>query len=98
MRSKNRELMQKIREYVDQYYRENRTAPSTQAVGAAVGVTKQTAYRYLLEMAELGMIEFDGGIKSSPQIAKCKSSYVSVPVVGSIRCGDPEAEEEQVEE
>lgn len=98
MRSKNPELMRKIREFVDQYYRENRTAPSTQAVGAAVGVTKQTAYRYLLEMSEQGLLEYSGGIKSSPQIAKCKTGYISVPVVGSIRCGDPETEEEQVEE
>lgn len=98
MRSKNPELMRKIREFVDQYYRENRTAPSTQAVGAAVGVTKQTAYRYLLEMSEQGLLEYNGGIKSSPQIAKCKTGYISVPVVGSIRCGDPETEEEQVEE
>lgn len=98
MRSKNPELMRKIREFVDQYYRENRTAPSTQAVGAAVGVTKQTAYRYLLEMSEQGLLEYSGGIKSSPQIAKCTTGYISVPVVGSIRCGDPETEEEQVEE
>ena len=98
MRSKNPELMQKIREFVDQYYRENRTAPSTQTVGNAVGVTKQTAYRYLLEMSEQGMLEYSGGIKSSPQMAKCKTGYISVPVVGSIRCGDPETEEEQVEE
>lgn len=98
MRSKSPELMKKIREFVDQYYRENRAAPSTQTVGDAVGVTKMTAYRYLLEMSEQGMLEFRGGIKSSPQIAKCRSGYVSVPVVGSIRCGDPEAEEEQVEE
>lgn len=98
MRSKDPALMRKIREFVDQYYRENRIAPSTQAVGAAVGVTKQTAYRYLLEMSEQGLLEYNGGIKSSPQIAKCKTGYISVPVVGSIRCGDPETEEEQVEE
>ena len=98
MRSKDPELMKKIREFVDQYYRENRAAPSTQAVGDAVGVTKQTAYRYLREMSEQGMLEYSGGIKSSPQMAKCRTGYVSVPVVGSIRCGDPETEEEQVEE
>ena len=98
MRSKNPELMKKIREFIDQYYRENRSAPSTQTVGDAVGVTKQTAYRYLLEMSEQGMLEYNGGIKSSPQMAKCRTGYISVPVVGSIRCGDPETEEEQVEE
>ncbi len=98
MRSKNPALMEKIREFVDQYYREHRSPPSTQTVGAAVGVTKQTAYRYLVEMGEKGMLEYQGGVKSSPQMAKCRTGYVSVPVVGSIRCGDPETEVEEVEE
>ncbi len=98
MRSKDPELMRKIREFVDRYYRENRTAPSAQTVGEAVGVSKQTAWRYLLELGERGQLEYRGGVKSSPQMAKCTSGYCSVPVVGSIRCGDPETEEEQVEE
>lgn len=98
MRSKNRELITRIREFVDRYYREHRSAPSAQTVGDALGVSKQTAYRYLLELSKQGLLEYDGGVKSSPQIAKCRTGYVSVPIVGSIRCGDPEAEEEQVEE
>ena len=98
MRSKDPALMEKIRAFVDRYYRENRSVPSAQTVGDAVGVTKQTAYRYLVEMGEKGMLEYRGGIKSSPQMAKCRTGYVSVPVVGSIRCGDPETEEEEVEE
>ena len=98
MRSKNPELMRRIKDFVDRYYRENRTTPSTQTVGDAVGVTKQTAYRYLLEMAEKGILAYDGGIRSSPQIEKCRTGYISVPVVGSIRCGDPETEEEEVED
>ena len=34
----------------------------------------------------------------TPQIKKCYSGYISAPIVGSIRCGDPELEEEEVEE
>lgn len=98
MRSKNPELMRQIKDFVDRYYRENRTAPSTQIIGDAVGVTKQTVHRYLTEMSQQGILEYNGGIKSSPQIAKCKTRYISVPIVGSIRCGDPETEEEEVEE
>ena len=98
MRRKNQELIKGIQEFVDRYYREHQSAPSAQAVGDALGVSKQTAYRYLLELSRQGMLEYDGGVKSSPRIAKCRTGYISVPVVGSIRCGDPEAEEEQVEE
>ena len=38
------------------------------------------------------------GILSAPQSAKMKTAYVSAPLVGSIRCGNPEDEEEPIEE
>ena len=98
MRSKNPALMDAIKEFVNRYYREHHTAPSTQTIGAAVGVTRNTVYRYLVEMNERGMLQYDKAIKSTEQMTKCKTGYFSAPVVGSIRCGDPESEEELVEE
>ena len=93
MRSKSPELMGAIKEFVNKYYREHHTAPSTQTIGAAVGVTRNTVYRYLVEMNERGMLQYDKAIKSIEQMTKCKTGYFSAPVVGSIRCGDPESEE-----
>lgn len=98
MRSKNPALMDAIKEFVNRYYREHHTAPSTQTIGAAVGVTRNTVYRYLVEMNERGMLQYDKAIKSTEQMTKCKTGYFSAPVVGSIRCGDPESEEALVEE
>ena len=98
MRSKSPELMDAIKEFVNRYYREHHTAPSTQTIGAAVGVTRNTVYRYLVEMNERGILQYDKAVKSTEQISKCRTGYFSAPVVGSIRCGDPEAEEEMVEE
>ena len=98
MRSKSPELMGAIKEFVNKYYREHHTAPSTQTIGAVVGVTRNTVYRYLVEMNERGMLQYDKAIKSTEQITKCKTGYFSAPVVGSIRCGDPESEEALVEE
>ena len=37
-------------------------------------------------------------ILSAPQSAKMKTAYVSAPLVGSIRCGNPEDEEGSIEE
>ena len=98
MRSKSPELMEAIKAFVNRYYREHHTAPSTQTIGAAVGVTRNTVYRYLVEMNERGMLQYDKAIKSTEQITKCRTDYFSAPVVGSIRCGDPESEEALVEE
>ena len=98
MRSKSPELMGAIKEFVNKYYREHHTAPSTQTIGAVVGVTRNTVYRYLVEMNERGMLQYDKAIKSTEQITKCKTGYFSAPVVGSIHCGDPESEEALVEE
>ena len=98
MRSKSPELMGAIKEFVNKYYREHHTVPSTQTIGAAVGVTRNTVYRYLVEMNERGMLQYDKAIKSTEQMTKCKTGYFSAPVVGSIRCGDPESEEALVEE
>ena len=67
-------------------------------IAKAVGIAKTTAYRYLVDMNERGMISYDGHTIETPQINRCTSGYFSAPIVGSIRCGDPEAEEEFVEE
>ena len=98
MRHKSPELMDAIKEFVNKYYRENHSLPSTPTIAAAVGVTRNTAYRYLVEMNERGLLRYDKAVKATELTNKCKSGYFLAPVVGSIRCGNPEAEEEMVEE
>lgn len=98
MRIKNPEVMQAICSYVDSYYREKHTTPSTSEIAEGVGISKATSYRYLVAMNENGMLSYDGKSIITRQISKCTSDYFSAPVVGSIRCGDPELEEENVEE
>ena len=98
MRSKSPELMKEICTYVSDYYRTWRSSPSVNDIAKAVGIAKTTAYRYLVDMNERGMISYDGHTIETPQIDKCVSGYFSAPIVGSIHCGDPETEEEHVEE
>ncbi len=98
MRSKSPELMKEICTFVDNYFRDKRSSPSLNAIANGVGIARSTAYRYLVEMNERGMISYDGRTIETPQIDKCVSGYFSAPIVGSIRCGDPETEEEYVEE
>lgn len=98
MRSKNPELMNAIKEFVNKYYREHHSSPSTQTISDAVGVTRNTVHRYLVEMDERGILAYNKTVQSSEQISKCKTGYFSAPLVGSISCGNPETEEEMVEE
>ena len=98
MRTKNPELMNEISAYVDSYYRANHFSPSLSEIAKGVDVAKTTVYRYLVEMNERGLISYDGHTIESTKIDKCATGYFSAPIVGSIRCGDPEAEEEHVEE
>ena len=98
MRSKSPELMKEICAFVSDFYRAKLYSPSVSEVANGVGVAKTTAYRYLVEMNERGMISYDGHTIETPQIDKCVTGYFSAPIVGSIHCGDPETEEEHVEE
>lgn len=98
MRSKSQETLDAILKFVNKYYQQNRKAPSIIDVADGVGVGKTTAYRYLQELSERGLLEYSRGIAAAPKSAKMKTAYVSAPLVGSIQCGCPEEEQEMVEE
>ena len=98
MKKMSIETMENIISYVDLYFCDKHTTPSVNEIAKAVGIAKTTAYRYLVDMNERGMISYDGHTIETPQINMCTSSYFSAPIVGAIPCGSPEMEEEHVEE
>ena len=82
MRSKSPELMEQISKYIGDYYREHHSTPTTRE----------------MEMNRRGMLTYESGeITNLPKISKTTTGFFSAPLVGSIRCGDPEQEEELVE-
>ena len=90
--------MERISNYIGDYYRQHHETPTTREIAAAVGVSPASGYNYLVEMSRRGLLSYENGeITDLPKIAKTQTGYFSAPLVGSIRCGDPEAEEEQVE-
>ena len=60
MRSKSSELMNKILKFAERYYLDNGHSPATSAIAAGLSISKATAYRYLIEMNDKGMVEYDG--------------------------------------
>ncbi len=98
MRKKDPELMEKIGDFVNTYFRREHESPSVRAIAAGLGIGKSTAHNYLVEMDEKKMLRYDGHAITTKAVERCRTGYSSAPLVGSIRCGDPEEEEEYVEE
>ena len=97
MRSRDPELMERIQTFVGEYYRREYESPSLKNIAEAFGVSRTTAFNYLHEMDKKGMLSIEGNkITNLEKIRKTETSYISAPLVGSIRCGDPELSEAEV--
>lgn len=94
------EMMQNIISYVDQYFCDKHTTPSVNEIALGVGIPKTTAFRYLVEMDNRGMIEYDGKSRTirTPMINKFAPDSAPCPLVGSIPCGSAQTEEENIRE
>lgn len=98
MRGSDPEMMKKISEYIGDYYREHHSTPTTREIASAMGLSSASGYNYLVAMQSQGMLTYENGVIGGlPKIAKTPVKYFSAPLLGSIFCGDPEKEEEQVE-
>ena len=98
MRTKNEELIKDIRNFVATYYQEHLESPGIEVIAKNVGSSKSNVQRYLLYMAELGMLEYDRGIRGAETISKCSGPFSAHPVTGDIHCGDPRSQEALIDE
>lgn len=97
MRTKDEALMKEIVDAIDEFYSQKGRTPTTREIGAVVGLTHVGVLKYLQEMDDRGMLEYEGGRITTERIAKSKENSVSIPLIGSISCGQPLLSEESVE-
>ena len=98
MKHRNRDSMNQIIPFVDDYYRKHHSSPSTRKIAAGTGIPMTTVQRMLNTMAENGTIDYDGETIVTEQTLKAGGDTVSVGIIGSIPCGNLSLEEEAVEE
>ena len=98
MKKRNPETMKEIQEFVEDYFFEYHQSPSMQKVADAIGTSKSTAYYYITEMSQKGMLHYDGKNIETSRIQKSDYKMNRAPVLGSIGCGSPELTEENFEE
>lgn len=98
MRSKSPELMDSILNYAEQFYLDNGYSPATSNIAKTLGISRTTAYRYLIEMNDKGMLEYDGQDIKTDVTRKLNTDFNRTAVVGSVPCGSPQYEKENIEE
>ena len=98
MKKRSPETMKKIRNFAEQYYTDYGRSPSTTMIANEVGVSRGTAYKYLVEMNEKGIISYDGKQIATTLTQNSNADRSMAPIVGTIRCGSPEEEREEIQE
>ena len=94
MRHKDPELMNRIQQYISEYYLENAGAtPSITQIANAMDVVRSTAYNYLVAMDKQGMLEYKSGEISISNMDKIMVGSAKADAVGDINCGEPALEE-----
>ena len=98
IRKKNPETMKKIIKFVEEYYFVYHKSPSMGEISSSLDIGRSTAYKYLIEMNENGLLSYDGKKIVTSHMAKANYNSTRVPVLGNIVCGEPEYAEENFEE
>ena len=94
MRYLSKETMQRITDYVDEYYKDNGYSPTIAEISKNLSLAVGTIHKYLHRMTEMNLLSFDGRHIVTPYIESLQSRF-SAPVSGDIACGSPIYAEEQ---
>ena len=98
MRSKNPELMLRIKEYIESHFERHGSTPTVREIASAVRIAPSTAFKYLVAMNDNHMITYENGVMSTYKIDMMSPEVNTAAIVGSIPCGPPDEREAQVEE
>ena len=98
MRIMDENSLQKLADYIKQYARENNGAsPSLAEIMDYMCMAKATAYRYLLELRNRGIVSYKGKkTLETPMQKKMKCNFKRIPILGMVICGTPDEQEEHV--
>lgn len=97
MRSKNPELMSKIQHFAEEYYIKNGISPTKLQIADKLNIAAGTVTKYLKEMHEKSLIEYDGRTIKTDITKKRNNNYSSAAILGSVSCGPLQFEEESAE-
>lgn len=96
MRSKDHNLMERIRDYINNHVVEScGQPPTTREIGAKFGISHVTAHRYLIAMDELKMLRYADGKINTEVIDKFDNSYRAVGMIDArLPAGTPDMDDD----
>ncbi len=97
MRKKDPLIMQKILDFANGYRKEYGESPSITKVADHIHMARSTVYRYLVEMNDKEMIKYSGESIDTDVSDKYEGGTSVAALVGSVRCGAPQYEEQNIE-
>ena len=91
MRSKNKELMKSIIDFVDDTYERTGRTPTYREIGNELSMTSSCVSNYLKEMADKDLVSLTGDARgiTTRKMQLSKNELINVPVIGTIACGTP---------
>lgn len=98
MQHKSQAVMDAVMDAINNFYMETGRTPSITEISKVVRCSRSTVHAYLVEMNQKGMLHYSAGKIETPLMSKIDHSTTLSPMVGSIRCGEPQLEEENFEE
>ena len=96
MRKKDENRMQVIRDCIDSYYNAFGEIPTVRDISANTGIAVTTVHRYLTALKESGELEYNGRRSIATKRMSMEQPLHSMPVLGYVRCGPGEEEEESI--
>lgn len=98
MRTMSEEKIERLAAFIIQYARDNNGAsPSLSEIMGHMGMSKATAYRYILELEKRGLVFYSGKKTLETELQrKMRSGFKRIPIIGQIVCGSPDEQEEHV--
>ena len=98
MRTMNQEKIERLADFINQYARDNNgSSPSLSEIMEYMGMSKATAYRYILELEKRGIVSYSGKKTLETELQrKMRCGFKRIPIIGQIICGSPDEQEEYV--
>ena len=98
MRKKDENRKQVIRDCIDSYYDAYGEIPTVRDIAANTGIAITTVHRYLTALKESGELEYNGRRSITTKRMSMEQTQYSMPVLGFVRCGPGEEEQEEIVE